>query len=593
MNRRITVAILVSVAAALLLAGVGTLVLTRLGARQAAEEDLRRQAEAVADLIALGQQKAGLGPADQAAIRQVVCNDSEPTNLSTTAKEAFVRLRVVVCAPGTGAAGLDTARQQLCGAAIPRLDVFLPTEVKQARDAFCTSPTEANLTDLRQAYCRADPPNRLDGAAQRRYEQLRRSLCIASRRTPGTTEDTQSLQSTLSKQSIELVGLTADGALSPDSALPSGLSAADLQPAALREGQTVSGIYDGNRVYAAAAVNPDAQELSVVVVEGSADNVARRAVPWFLMASGVTLLLGAAVAWGLSHRITEPLREATAVTVRIADGDLTSRVPEHLTAGGTPRDEVDTLAHSINTMADSLERSRGLEQQFLLSVSHDLRTPLTSIRGYAEAIADGAAPDPSAAAGVILAESRRLERLVKDLLDLAKLDARRFTLHPTDVDLATLAAESVDGFRHEAGEAGVALTLHAPAPVPAVVDPDRTQQVVANLVENALKYAGGQVVVTVGAVDGHVRLEVADDGPGIAAEDLPHVFERLYVAQAAPVRKEAGSGLGLAIARELVEAMGGTVAATANQPTGTVMVVRLPAMPPPAAPQTPPPTPDP
>ena len=585
MNRRITVAILVSVAAALLLAGVGTLVLTRLGARQAAEDDLRRQAEAVADLIALGQQKAGLGPADQAAIRQVVCNDSEPTNLSTTAKEAFGRLRVVVCAPGNGATGIETARQQLCGAAVPRLDAFLPTEVKKARDTFCKAPTEANLSDLRQSYCRADAPDRLDGAAQRRYEQLRRSLCLASRRTPGTTEDTQSLQSTLSKQSIELVGLTADGALAPDSALPPGLTAADLQPATLRQGLTVSGIYDGNRVYAAAAVNPDAQELSVVVVEGSADNVARRAVPWFLMAAGITLLLGAAVAWGLSQRITEPLREATDVTARLADGDLTSRVPEHLTAGGAPRDEVDTLAHSINAMADSLERSRGLEQQFLLSVSHDLRTPLTSIRGYAEAIADGAAPDPSAAAGVILTESRRLERLVKDLLDLAKLDARRFTLHPTPVDLATLAADSVDGFRHEATEAGVALTLHAPAPVTAVVDPDRTQQVVANLVENALKYAAGQVVVTVAATaDGATRLEVADDGPGIAAEDLPHVFERLYVAQAAPVRKEAGSGLGLAIVRELVEAMGGSVAATANQPMGTVMVVRLPAAaPPPAA----------
>ena len=306
MNRRITVAILVSVAAALLLAGVGTLVLTRLGARQAAEDDLRRQAEAVADLIALGQQKAGLGPADQAAIRQVVCNDSEPTNLSTTAKEAFGRLRVVVCAPGNGATGIETARQQLCGAAVPRLDAFLPTEVKKARDTFCKAPTEANLSDLRQSYCRADAPDRLDGAAQRRYEQLRRSLCLASRRTPGTTEDTQSLQSTLSKQSIELVGLTADGALAPDSALPPGLTAADLQPATLRQGLTVSGIYDGNRVYAAAAVNPDAQELSVVVVEGSADNVARRAVPWVLMASGITLLLGAAVAWGLSPSARRP-----------------------------------------------------------------------------------------------------------------------------------------------------------------------------------------------------------------------------------------------------------------------------------------------
>ncbi len=580
MNRRITIAILATVAAALLLAGVGTLALTRLGARQAAEDDLRRQAEAVADLIALGQGRLSLSPAERDVVRQAVCDGTEPTTGSAQAQEAFQRLRVMVCAPAAGDTGLTQAHDQLCGLGVGRLDALLPAEVASSRTRFCQDPTEANLESLRGAYCRTSAPERLSATLQRRYDQLRRSLCIASRRTPATTSGSQDLQSTLSKQSIELVTVGTDGRVVPESALPPGLDAAALEPSRLREGQTVSGGFDGNRVYAAVAVNPDAPDLSVVLVDGPADNVARRAVPWFLTASGVTLLLGAVVAWWLSSRLTEPLREATAVTVRIADGDLSSRVPEHVTSAGAPRDELDTLAHSINAMADSLERSRGLEQQFLLSVSHDLRTPLTSIRGYAEAIADGAAPDGPAAAGVILSESRRLERLVQDLLDLAKLDARRFSLSPDAIDLGTLADDAAEGFRREAEASGVRIGVRQPpAPVSAFADPERVQQVVANLLENALKFAASAIEVSVGADSEGPWLSVADDGPGIAAEDLPHVFERLYVAHAAPARKEAGSGLGLAIVRELVEAMGGAVHAAANVPTGAVMVVRLPAAP--------------
>jgi two-component system sensor histidine kinase BaeS len=579
-NRRITIAILASVAAALLLAGVGTLLLTRLGARQAAEDDLRRQAEAVADLIALGEQRStGLAAVDQAVVRDLLCNSTDPPGQTEAAREAFLRLRTVVCSPGSGSAGLQVASDQLCSTAAGRLDVVVGEEVRRARQRFCADPTEANLEVMRRVYCRTEPPSRLPEANQRRYEQLRRTVCLAGRSGPGTTVDDQTeLQTTLSKQSIELIGLDADDQLVPGAALPPGLSVAELAPARLREGQTVSGAYGPNRVFAAAAVDPASPELSVVLTDGPADNVARRAVPWFLVAAGITVLLGAAVAWGLSRRLTGPLREATDVTVRIADGDLSSRVPEHVNAGGRPRDELDTLAHSINAMADSLERSRGLEQQFLLSVSHDLRTPLTSIRGYAEAIADGAAPDATAAAGVILTESRRLERLVKDLLDLAKLDARRFTFSLATVDLAEIAADSADGFRREAEAVGVHLLVDAPAPpVLARVDPDRLQQVMANLAENALKYAASVISIAVRAEGDGARVEVADDGPGIAAEDLPHVFERLYVARAEPVRKEAGSGLGLAIARELIEAMGGSVRAEANVPTGTRMVVTLPA----------------
>ena len=230
-------------------------------------------------------------------------------------------------------------------------------------------------------------------------------------------------------------------------------------------------------------------------------------------------------------------------------------------------------------MADSLERSRGLERQFLLSVSHDLRTPLTSIRGYAEAIADGAAPDPRGAAAVILGESRRLERLVKDLLDLAKLESRGFKLTPVTVDMTEIAEDSVAGFRREVEAAGLQIRCTEAPPVLATADPDRLQQVIANLIENALRFASTTIEVTVVADPAWPRIEVADDGPGIAPEDLPHVFERLYVAAHQPKRKETGSGLGLAIVRELVELMNGSVQAEANPTGGARIVVQLPVAP--------------
>jgi two-component system sensor histidine kinase BaeS len=231
-------------------------------------------------------------------------------------------------------------------------------------------------------------------------------------------------------------------------------------------------------------------------------------------------------------------------------------------------------------MAAELERSRATDQRFLLSVSHDLRTPLTSIRGYAEGIVDGAA-DPAWAAGVILRETKRLERLVADLLDLSRLEARSFTLRPEELDLGEVAAAVVDGFRPDAASASIELRL-ATAPAPVRADPDRLAQVVANLVQNALKFASTRVTVTAESRGADAVLHVDDDGPGIAAEDLPHVFERLYVSRHEPVRKEAGSGLGLAIVRELAEASGGQVTAMAAPSGGARFELVLPRRPSPA-----------
>jgi two-component system, OmpR family, sensor kinase len=313
----------------------------------------------------------------------------------------------------------------------------------------------------------------------------------------------------------------------------------------------------------------------VAVVTRRAGTGLGGALRWFLLAAMGTIALGAVVAVTLSRRLTRPVKEADAAARRIAAGELSARVPQ---PPGHETDELADLARSINAMADNLERSQGLEQQFLLSVSHDLRTPLTSIRGYAEAITDGATKDPAWAASVILSESRRLERLVRDLLDLAKLQSRGFSMQLRLVDLAGAVATAVDGFQPDAEAAGISVSWQAaaPGPVPVHADGDRLAQVLANLIENAMKYARSAVRAGVASAAGTAIAWVDDDGPGIAAADLPHVFERLYVARHEPARKESGSGLGLAIVSELVAAMGGTVAAEAAPGGGARFVVRLP-----------------
>jgi two-component system sensor histidine kinase BaeS len=209
-----------------------------------------------------------------------------------------------------------------------------------------------------------------------------------------------------------------------------------------------------------------------------------------------------------------------------------------------------------------------------MSVSHDLRTPLTSIRGFAEAIADGAATDTRRAAEVITAESRRLERLVGDLLELAKLETRHFALDVQPVDLAEVIATAAEGFRPAATDLGIELSVEVPDRFDARADADRLSQVVANLVENAMKYAASYIEVVMQVNGPAVTILVGDDGPGIPVDEIPRVFQPLYQSTRA-VGRQVGTGLGLAIVHELVIAMGGTVRAESGPLGGTRVIVSL------------------
>jgi two-component system sensor histidine kinase BaeS len=365
--------------------------------------------------------------------------------------------------------------------------------------------------------------------------------------------------------------------------LPSGVSARDLQPSKLLAGLTVSGRTGGGVVYAAAPYRAallvggvQVDLVQAVILTRSPPTGLATAGLWFAVSSLVILAVAWVVARRLGRRFARPLEAAQEVTRRIAAGDLDARVP--VEAGAEA--ELASLAGSINHMADGLARAQGAERQFLLSVSHDLRTPLTSIRGFAEAIEDGMVADVGAAAEVIASESRRLERLVSDLLALATLEARRFTLQPQRIDLGAAMVGAVNGFAPTAAELGLTLTVEArpDAPIWVMADPDRLGQVTANLIENALRFAGKQVRVGASPEVGPwVGLWVEDDGPGIAPEDLPRVFDRLFAA-GPRLGRPVTSGLGLAIVSELVTAMGGTVRAQSplGAAGGTRMVVSLP-----------------
>jgi len=232
-------------------------------------------------------------------------------------------------------------------------------------------------------------------------------------------------------------------------------------------------------------------------------------------------------------------------------------------------------------MASAMAESRDRERQFLLSVGHDLRTPLTTITGYAEALEDGV-DDPgelTRIAAVVSAEGRRLRRLIEDVMLLARLDSSDFGLRPEAVDAGPHLDEVLAPFRDRAAELRIGWDQDLSVEGERTIDPDRLAQIVGNLVENALRHtpeAGKVSVSAVGAGD-ELVVRVADTGPGIPSEDIDRVFDRFYVGAGHRAVRPEGSGLGLSIVERLVDAMGGHVAVDSPAGGGAAFEVRLPA----------------
>jgi len=286
-----------------------------------------------------------------------------------------------------------------------------------------------------------------------------------------------------------------------------------------------------------------------------------------LIAAAVGGLLAAAAAFLLARRIARPVDRVSAAARSLARGTHPEPVPVEGAA------EIATLADAFNDLAAQLRQAQEAERNFLLSVSHELKTPLTAIRGYAEAVEDGAV-DPREAAATVASEARRLERLVKDLLDLARMNRTDFSVHNTEIDLAEVASDAVHRYEPQAEGFGVELHVVADASAPAIADADRVLQVVSNLVENALRLTppGGEVRVV--AAPGLLRVE--DTGPGLAEADTERAFDRFYLHERYGLERQVGTGLGLAIVKELTLAMGGDVDVDSRPGMRTVFTVRLP-----------------
>jgi signal transduction histidine kinase len=289
-----------------------------------------------------------------------------------------------------------------------------------------------------------------------------------------------------------------------------------------------------------------------------------------LLAGAGGTLLAVALSFLLARRLTRPIDELSAATRRLAAGDGEVTVPVH----GT--DELAELGNAFNEMSQELASVRRSQTRFLESVSHELRTPLTSIRGYAEGLEERAIA-PGEAARVIGTEASRLERLVADLLDLARVGRADFAVARGPVDLAQVVHHAVERHLPQARELSVELSGSGAPGSWVQGDEDRILQAVSNLIENALRLtpAGGSVAVRAQAD----AITVRDTGPGLEAHDIPHAFERFYLHRRYSSERPVGSGLGLAIVRELVAAMGGSVEAESPPGGGAQFTLRLPASP--------------
>jgi two-component system sensor histidine kinase BaeS len=279
----------------------------------------------------------------------------------------------------------------------------------------------------------------------------------------------------------------------------------------------------------------------------------------------VALLAGRAV-----RRMAAPIGDVMEAADRVAGGHYGTRVqirgPE----------EVRRLARSFNQMTERLEANEAQRRALLADVAHELRTPLSVIRGNVEGVLDGVYPADEAHLGPVLEETVVMARLLDDLQTLSTAEAGVLRLHRERVDPAALAQDAVAAFRARANSAGVSLDCRTAAGVPELeVDPVRVGEVMANLLANAIRHTprGGSVTVTVDPVPAGVAFTVADTGPGIDPRDLPHVFDR-FVKSA----DSGGAGLGLAIARSLVQAHGGRITAESTPGRGTTMRFVLPAV---------------
>ncbi len=282
-----------------------------------------------------------------------------------------------------------------------------------------------------------------------------------------------------------------------------------------------------------------------------------------------SLAIGISAAGGISYlaseRIMRPLKQMEEITQEFASGNLQQRMPE------SEIPELNQLGISFNSMASGLENVEQRRRELISDLTHELRTPLTVVRGYLEELADSSIEPSEELYLRLIKETRRLERLIRDLQELSQAEAGYLSINLQKVNLIPLLESLVTKFQDQLLEEGPKLSLHYPPDLPLVcADIDRTEQVLVNLLGNAIRYTKeGSIFVIATKENNQVWITVKDTGAGIAERDLPYIFERFWRADPSRNSHSGGTGIGLAIARRLVELQGGTIKVTSKLGQGS------------------------
>lgn len=297
---------------------------------------------------------------------------------------------------------------------------------------------------------------------------------------------------------------------------------------------------------------------------------------WLLVLAGmgaIFMALGFTVV--LSKRIAQPLKQMAAATKELGKGNYEMKLPVE------GEDEVANLGESINELAKNLNHLETSRKEFLADISHELRTPMSYIRGYSQVLEEGLAQSPDEVQKylrIINDESKRLEHLVDDLFVLAQADAGMLTVEKQPTKLDEIVRQVVERMQKKAGDKQIQIRLVSPSLPIVFVDPTRMEQVLINLVDNAIRYTPtkGQIIVQSKIEGKWLEVSVSDTGIGIPKEELPRIWDRLYRVEKSRSRARGGTGLGLAIVKQIVELHGGEVMAESVETQGTTMRFRIP-----------------
>jgi len=412
----------------------------------------------------------------------------------------------------------------------------------------------------------------LRGAAQ---DQARQTLARQADIAQASLEQFPSDKPARLRLLLRRQGIVAD-VVGPGLVKPPYLTAADL--ATLESGGQVSDVRQrvGSTIFIEGRPLDGGKGVVLVQSSASAATVADAARKRLILPLLLGLVGAGLAGWLLARRIARPIQQAAAAAHRLASG---SRDVSLIPQGPA---EVAELADALNRLNSALATSEGREREFLLSVSHELRTPLTAVRGYAEALADGvvAPADVAGTGAIMLAESQQLERLVADLLDLARLRAQNFRLDLADVDLGELVRQAGAVWQMRCAAEGVELRVETP-PFALVVrtDATRVRQIIDGLAENALRVtpAGAPIVLAAAPAGyGGMVIEVRDGGPGLTDDDLAVAFDRAALYERYRGVRKVGTGFGLALVHGLAARLGGSATAGRAPEGGARFTVFVP-----------------